>query len=228
MGLFSRRRPDDPAAAPDPELVGFARALIRPGFVSRGEAVLAVRDHFEIDSDGRAAVAVDAAWRDRLTELNRSAGPGDYDRMAAAFARIRQQGLVARMNFACCQTCGTAEIDDERTPLKGAAPGKYPWREWAYTFFHQQDAERLADSPSVLYLSYSAFRAAPHLDPALVRAARDGDADAERRVHAETDRAVGTVVASALREHGLAVDWAGDPAERIEVRITDWRKPLPV
>ncbi len=228
MGLFSRRRPNDPAAMPDPELVGFARTLIRPGFVSRADAVQAVHDHFEIDSDGSAAAAVDAAWRDRLAELNRFGEPGDYDRMAAAFARLRQQGLVARMNFTCCQTCGTAEIDDERTPLKGAAPGEYPWREWAYTFFHQQDAERLADSPSVLYLSYSAFRAAPHLDPALVRAARDGDADARRRVHADTDGAVGSIVVAALREHGLEVDWAGDPGDRIKVRITDWRKPLPV
>lgn len=230
MGIFSRRRPAGPAEpTPDPELVAYARTLIRPGFVARADAVQAVRDHFEIDDlDRGPAAAVDQAWGERSAQQQKWREPGDYDRMAAAFARIQQQGLVARMNFACCQNCGTREIDDERTPRRGAAPGEYQWREWAYTFFHQQDAERLADEPAVLYLSYSAFQAAPHLDSALVQAARAGDDDARRQVRIETDRAVGTIVADALREHGLTVDWAGDPEERIKVHITGWRKYLPV
>lgn len=229
MGIFSRRAPANPPAPADPELVTYARALIRPGFVGRADAVADVRDHFEIDEDDRRPeAAVEAAWREREAEQHTWREPGDYDRMAAAFARIQQQGVLARMNFACCQNCGTDEIDDERTPLRSAEPGQYSWKEWAYTFFHQQDAERLAESPSVLYLSFGAFRAAPHLDPALVQAARDGDTDAERRVRVETDRAVGTIVTSALREHGLTVDWDGDSAERITVRITGWRKYLPV
>lgn len=234
MGIFSRRRPDagspdEPAPVADPELVEYARTVILPGFVGRSDAVVAVRDHFEIaDDDRRPEAAVEAAWLALQAEQRKWREPGDYDRMAAAFARIQQQGVLARMNFACCQNCGTDEIDDERTPNKRVAPGEYPWKEWAYTFFHQQDAEGLATSPSTLHLSYSAFRAAPHLDPALVRAARDGDADAKKQVRVETDRAVGTIVAGALREHGLTVDWDGDPDERIKVRITQWRKYLPV
>lgn len=230
MGIFSRRRPAELAQPPpDPVLVDFARTLIRPGFVTRTEAAQAVRDHFEIDDDDRRPeAAVESAWRKREAEQHTWREIGDYDRMAATFARIRQQSLLARMNFTCCQTCGTREIDDERTPLRGAAPGEYPWKEWGYTFFHQQDAERLVDEPAVLYLSYSAFRAAPHLDPALVQAARDGDDAARRQVRMETDRAVGTIVATALREHDLDVDWDGDPDERIRVHITGWRKPLPV
>jgi len=70
-----------------------------------------------------------------LAEQQKWREPGDYDRMAAAFARIQQQGVPARMNFTCCQTCGIDEIDDERTPLRRAAAGEYPWREWGYTFF---------------------------------------------------------------------------------------------
>lgn len=235
MGIFSRRRRDEsgepvgPRPVPDPDLVEYARTVILPGFVGRLDAVAAVRDHFEIaDDDRRPGVAVEAAWLARQAEQQKWREPGDYDRVAAAFARIQQQRVLARMNFACCQNCGTDEIDDERTPLRNVEPGHYPWKEWAYTFFHQQDAERLAESPGVLYLSYSAFRAAPHLDPALVQAARDGDADAKVQVRVETDRAVGTIVATALRQHDLVVDWAGDPDERIKVRITDWRKYLPV
>lgn len=230
MGLFWRRRPEDSAPAPDPapnpELLAHARTVIATGFVERMDAVETVRDHFGLDeTDGRPEVAVDRAWRDRSDEQRTWREPGDHDRLAAAFTDLAHQGVVARMNFTCCQTCGTDEIDDERTP--DPAGGRYPWREWAYTFFHQQDAERLADEPAVLFLSFSAFRASPHLDPALVQAARAGDADARRRVRVETDREVGTLVATAIRAHGLTVDWGGDPDQRLRVPITGWRRPLP-
>ena len=228
MGLFSRRRPETSAAPPHPELVDHASTLLVPGFVDRIDAVEMVRDHFDReDGDPDVENAVTQAWQRRRSEQRNWRGPSDYDRMVAAFADLTGQGVLARMNFTCCQNCGTSEIDDERTPLVGAAPGQYAWREWAYAFFHQQDAARLAEEPTVLHLSYSAFRAAPHLDPVLVRAARDGDADAARRVRIETDGAVGTMVAAALREQGLTVDWDGNPDARLAVSITDWRKPLP-
>lgn len=209
-------------------MVEYARTLLRPGFVDRIDGVEMVRDHFDrADGDPRVESSVDLAWRERQDAQRAWRDPSDYDRLAAAFDRLADRGVVARMNFTCCQNCGTTEIDDERTPLAGAEPGQYAWREWAYTFFHQQDAERLVDEPTVLPLSYSAFRAAPQLDPALVRAARDGDAEAARRVRIETDGTVGTIVADALREQGLTVDWDGNPDARLAVLITDWRKPLP-
>lgn len=227
MGLFSRR-PDTAVTTVDPVLLEEARALLRPGFVDRTDAIETVGDRFDrADGDPMVQAAVDLARRERLAAQQTWRGPSDYDRLAAAFDRLGEQGVVARMNFTCCQNCGTDEIDDERTPARGAQPGGYQWREWAYTFFHQQDAERLADQPAVLYLSYSSFRAAAHLDPALVQAARDGDRDADRRVRIETNGAVGRIVADALRQQGLTVDWSGDPGDRIKVRITDWRKPLP-
>lgn len=79
----------------------------------------------------------------------------------------------------------------------------------------------------MLFLSYSAFRASPRLDPALLQAARDGDDDARRRVRVATDTEVGEIVATALRDHGLTVEWDGDPDERLRVLVTNWRKPLP-
>ena len=154
-------------------------------------------------------------------------GPSDYDRLQAAFDELEADRVVARMNFTCCNTCGTDEIDDERTPLDDAGDA-YGFREWQYTFFHSQDADRLAETPGVLYLTYSAWRPSPDLDPALIAAARGGDAEARVQVYQGTDACVGERVAAALRHHGLTVLWEGDPAERIGVSITDWRKPLPV
>lgn len=203
-----------------------AHMFVVPGFLTRAEATEAVREFLELDEDDhRPASAVEAVWRVRLAEQQGWSGPGDYQRLAAAFARLGELGVLGRMNFTCCQTCGTAEIDDERTPADDG--GGYPWREWAYTFFHEQDAERLIESPAILFLSYSAFRPAPDLDPALVQAARAGDEDARRSVVRETDASVGRTVANAVRETGLHVDWDGDPGQRIAVHISDWRKPLP-
>lgn len=226
MGLFTRRRPAEPPI--EPEFFAHARRVIGPGFVTRADAVEAVRDHFGLDdTDRRAESAVAQAWREQSVRQRNWDGPGDHDRLTAAFDRLGRRGVLARMNFACCQNCGTDEIDDERTPLDDAAAGSYPWREWAYTFFHQQDAERLGDGPGVLFLSYSAFRASRDLDPAVVQAAREGDPEARRRVRVETDRQVGGIVTAELRAQGLAVQWDGDPGERIRVMITEWRRPLP-
>ncbi|MDI9902924.1 hypothetical protein QM716_24015 [Rhodococcus sp. IEGM 1409] len=92
--------------------------------------------------------------------------------------------------------CGTTEIDDERTPSEPDENG-YPFAQWAYTFFHMQDAERL------------------------------GDETAKAHVIAQTDQTVGRQVADALRAQGLSVDWNGDNNQRIRVTDVRWRKPLP-
>ncbi len=147
--------------------------------------------------------------------------------MQAAFDELEADRVVARMNFTCCNTCGTTEIDDERTPDPDAAEGAYPFQEWAYAFFHSQDAERLADTPADLYLTYSSFRPAPDIDPELMARARAGDEDARKQVVSHTDATVGRIVVDALTARGLTPVWSGDPAQRIAVPITDWRKPLP-
>ena len=79
--------------------------------------------------------------------------------------------------------------------------------------------DRLATFLSVVAVGLGAYA---------VAAARGGDAEARVLVYQGTDACVGERVAAALRHHGLTVLWEGDPAERIGVSITDWRKPLPV
>ena len=241
MGIFDffRRRPesDEPEqnapaeeAIPqmDEDLFQAARDAIAPGFADRGEARERVADEFELEhTDPEVARAVDAAWNAQLAEETRwPAGSSDYERVARAFAALEEQGLIARMNFTCCNTCGTSEIGDERTPL--ADPGKgYGYREEQYVFFHQQDADRLAEEPADLLLTFSAWRASRNTDPEVLAAARRGDDEAAQRIRIETDREVGERVAAALRAEGLVVHWSGDPAQRIAVQIDHWRKPLP-
>ncbi|MGO4205003.1 hypothetical protein AB4Z09_25350 [Rhodococcus sp. TAF43] len=165
-------------------------------------------------------------WNERLQEQQRWSAPGDYVRVAAAFADLEQRSILARMNFTCCVRCGTVEIDDERTPADPPMDGWYPWQQWAYTFFHMQDAELLGDEPADLLLSYSAFRPAPDTDPVLIAAARGGDETARQEIVTHTDGVVGRTVVDALEAQGLTVDWNGDTSHRIRVADVVWRKPL--
>lgn len=238
MGVFDRfRTKSPPVVAPVAldldELRDTARTWIRAGFVPYdGFAERLAEYHEDLCDDPGALLAaarsvVDEEWARRLIEQATWAEPGDHERLRAAFEDLEGQGLVCRMSFTCCQTCGTAEIDDERSLRESAAEGEYPYAEWAYVFFHEQDAERLADEQPSLWLSYSAWHAAPGLDPELVERARAGDSGARQEMVRQTDAAVGRKVHEALVGAGLEVDWDGDPARRISVRLRDWRRPLP-
>lgn len=214
------------------ELRETAREWIRSGFHDKdglADELAEYRDDLEVEPQvvQRAATGiVEEEWATRLAEQQAWTGDSDYAKVQRAFDVLADRGIVARMNFTCCQTCGTAEIDDERTPLPD--PGDdYPFAEWGYTFFHQQDAERLADSPADLYLSYSVFKPAPGIEDDLVERMRAGDDVARQEVIERSDVLAGTAVADALRAEGLEVDWNGSNATRIRVAIAEWRKPLP-
>lgn len=240
LGRFRRQRDDqrEPRALSSllseqqlDELRETAREWIRSGFHGRADlpAELAeYRDDFDVEPAVvlRAATSiVEEEWAARLAEQRTWVGDSDYAKVSRAFDALAGRGIVARMNFACCQTCGTAEIDDERTPVDDPGEG-YPFREWGYTFFHQQDAERLGDGPCDLYLSYSVFAPAPDLGGLDLARLREGG-DAAQDVIRRSEVAVATAVADALRAEGLEVAWDGSTASRILVSIPDWRKPLP-
>lgn len=81
--------------------------------------------------------------------------PTDCDRLDAAFATLDQQGITARQNFACCQSCGHAEIRGE---MPAAARG--------YTFYHQQDTEHVV-ADGTLFLAFSSVSKADEDDIAI-------------------------------------------------------------
>lgn len=224
----ARERPDvtDVPDVPAEDIREYAIQAIFPGFMSREESIQSVRDVLEIeDTDTRPESMVEEIWQQRLAEEASWGYDSDCRRLEAAFAQLQEAGVVARMNFTCCNTCGTDEIDAERTPIE-VADG-YPFQETAYTFFHQQDAERLGQDPTVLYLTFSSWMPAADTDPAMLSAARAGDSVAREAVTSYTDTQVGVTVTEALRTQGLTVNWDGDHLKRIAVEIERWRKPLP-
>jgi uncharacterized protein DUF6891 len=230
MGFLDRfrRQPAGPAVAtsadPRSDLAGWVAELVGPGFLTRAEAEHIVVEAVEEDPEGYPGLgpldarAVLAEVWDRLA--GRQAGwrdEGDYEPLRQAFGELESDGVVARMNFTCCGTCGHAEIGGER-----------PASSWGYTFFHQQDSERLHPGGSDLFLAFGAFGPVPTLDPALVERARAGDDAARQEAVAQSDVTVARRVVSALERHGLQVDWDGTSGRRIRVEGLDWRKRLPV
>ncbi|MFC9693742.1 DUF6891 domain-containing protein [Kribbella sp. NPDC056951] len=174
-----------------------------PGFHSRAEVVEYAIEYAEDDgvlTAEQVTQLVDEVWQQRLREQQEWAEVTDADRFAAAFADLEAAGVVARMNFTCCQGCGASEIFDERPADRESS---------AYTFFHQQDAEQLADNPAVVFLAYGAF-------------------DADETTWETRAVEVGHQIVATLRTHDLPVTWSGTSGQRIQVGPLNWQRRLPV
>ncbi|MCM2391058.1 DUF6891 domain-containing protein [Streptomyces albipurpureus] len=175
---------DDPRGAgevPDGEPAGSAGASDRREGGRRGSAVVV--------TTGQAESLVNRLWLERVAEQSEWEGETDPERLARAFAALDASGITARENFACCHSCGQAEIGGAGSPT---ARG--------FVYFHAQTAEQASERG--LLLHYGGF---------------DSSAD--------TTRAIGREVVSALTEVGLATDWNDDPSKAIEVPL-EWRRRL--
>ena len=183
-----------------------ARRMILPGFMPLDEVHSIVAELAEDEDSPPAAerirAIVDQLWSERLAEQSTWHDLSDADRLDAAFTELEAAGLVARMAFTCCGSCGVAEIGDE-VPQGATARG--------FVFFHQQDGDVLAEPDPYLYLSYGAF-CGPMTN------------DVEGRKATEE---IGQLVARYLDAHGLQVDWDGTIAQRIRLFDLDWRRRLP-
>ena len=125
----------------------------------------------------------------------------DCDRLDKAFTELEDNGIVARQNFTCCQTCGHAEIWDEVDQLKqDLEQANKSIGPQGYVFYHMQDTE-LAVEDGMLYL---AFGATENADDADIRVAQR--------------------VSEILRKYGFNVNWNGTLDSRICVTGINWRR----
>jgi hypothetical protein len=120
--------------------------------------------------------------------------PTDCDKLDAAFDNLNRQGILARHDFACCQSCGRAEIWDEIQQAVSMGQDVI-----GFTFYHQQDTEHALEGLGVtLYYDtinkeYSAFK-------------------------------IGNCIVAALESAGLCVEWIGSSNERIIIKPFDWKR----
>ena len=129
-----------------------------------------------------------------------------------AFAALRERGVAAEQAFSCCNNCGFHEIHEV-----AAGP------QWAgFVFFHMQDAERLIETGET-YLSYGMFwrhyRTREESD-AMSRTEKDA------YYKEQTLDLMRRVVVPVLREHGMEVDWDGDPDARVLVRGAEFYRAI--
>ena len=211
------------------ELAVFIRTLLVAGFWNHDDLrdwVLEWVDDSGVVQPDEATALFESMWSARLAEQASWPDTGDYGRLQWAFDHLNTEGILARMCFSCCTGCATHEIDDERTPNPDPDDW-YRYREWAYTFFHEQDAHGLGRPNPSVYLGYSAFRPHPALPQSLIAAASRGDAAAAQEVRERTDTMVGQRVVQIARHFGLTAEWSGASSTRILLAMNDWRKPLP-
>ncbi len=117
------------------------------GHVIAEDAIESFEDDYEgEDLPGAVAELVEQEWMAHLLSQPPHSQTTDCDRLDAAFADLEESGVVARQHFACCQSCGNAEIGAEIADTPGAH---------GYVYFHMQDTESAADGGS-LYLCYGA------------------------------------------------------------------------
>lgn len=195
---------DGGPTSPVDEMRQFIRTQVAGGFLDADEVEQSAMDCFEDDLAGEhldpamlkriAGVETDKAFAAQLDAQRQWPAVTDCDRLDRAFADLNQHGIVARQNFACCNTCGHAEIGDEI-----ATAQKSGTKVIGYTFFHLQGTEG-AVAHGDLYLAYSDLA---------------GDETGGVKI--------GRTIVESLEQHGLVVEWNGSFDKAIRVKLT-WQR----
>ncbi|MEU3557841.1 DUF6891 domain-containing protein [Streptomyces fragilis] len=149
---------DEPESVPPLELSAEDRQTLEErlrlslacGYVDRA-ALAEIAEEYLVTAEcrpltrGQARRLADALWLERVGEQAGWQGETDPERLSRAFARLREHGIVAREDFACCRTCGDAEIGAESQP-----------GDRGFVYFHSQCTEGAALGQG-LHLLYGTF-----------------------------------------------------------------------
>ena len=198
--LFRRKPSESPGpqspseAAAGKEVEAFIREKVVEGFFDRDTIV---QYAVEIAEDENASTSlveripqmVDEALESHSRDQARWPSVTDCDRLDRAFQELEQRGIVARQNFACCQTCGNSEIGEPIAEARKKGPVK------GYVYYHEQDTER-AGSGQELYLASGSV----------------GGTE-------EDALAVANTIVEKLENQGLTVRWEGKLDKRIIVEL---------
>ncbi|MBX9572377.1 MAG: hypothetical protein K2X77_26005 [Candidatus Obscuribacterales bacterium] len=181
------------------ELEQFIGRRVAEGFDSEEDIVEGALEYFEHDFPGDnlpevAARLTEEAIKKHLDNEKTWINSTDCDKLDVVFDQLEGEGIVARQNFTCCQTCGHCEIWEEVEQTRQERPVS------GYVFYHQQDTERACDE-GILYLAYGAT---DNTDEAAIKVAR---------------RAT-----EVCQNNGFKVDWNGSLDKRICLVNFDWRR----
>jgi hypothetical protein len=120
-------------------------------------------------------------------------------RLNAAFADLRRQGILAKQNYACCQTCGFAELRYEAKLV--ARQGR---EVLGGIFYDMQDADDLKKDGKCC-LAYVGLGLYP---------------DASAGAQDDATLRVGRIACETLRRRGVSVVWDGSAESWIRIDLT--------
>lgn len=100
-------------------------------------------------SAAQARHLVDRLWLESVAEQSTCGGETDPERLTRAFLILEASGVTARENFACCRSCGQAEIG-----AAGSADAR------GFVYFHAQCTDAAACDHG-LTLLYGGFDGTP-------------------------------------------------------------------
>ena len=115
--------------------------------------------------------------------------------IARAFAKLRKNDFIARMNFSCCGGCAVYEIGylaKAKCEKKGVSNPS------GFAFYHRQDGDHLREYGEV-FIGFG------------------GHEDEEDKHFSISPAEAAEKIVTALCAEGLEVDWNGDVTQRIHV-----------
>ncbi|MEV7602553.1 hypothetical protein AB0O91_34790 [Kitasatospora sp. NPDC089797] len=128
----------------------------RAGLAEQAEEYLVTAERRPL-SRAQAGQLADRLWLERVGVQGGWVGETDPERLARAFAALEEAGVTAREDFACCRSCGEAEI---------GAVGEPEAR--GFVYFHSQCTESAAAGHG-LSLLYGGFDGSPETTAAVGR-----------------------------------------------------------
>ncbi len=182
---------------------GLIATRVLEGFDTRDEIVENYTHylHEHGHEEGASALAMrltDEALAEHQKRQSSWPDTTDCDRLDAAFAELERRGIVARQNFSCCGTCGSAEIWDEMVQTRDAGQHVI-----GYTFYHMQDTESAVEGYG-LYLNYGATE--------------EGE---------DAAIAIAQEIVDVLNDNSFSTEWNGQWSTRIRFAI-DWKRRRPI
>lgn len=193
------------------ELSRFIRLGLRTGFQSHAaieqDAIENFSDEYGGDDLARCVKAMISEFSAEL-EAERLSWPAvtDCDRLDAAFEELNAAGIMARHDWWCCNTCGTAAMPDEFARLGGL------WRGTpivGYVFYHRQQTESAVEGGGI-FLGYGTT-----------------DFVSTDQDYEERSVAIAHVAKKVLESHKLAVSWDGTFARKLLVDLCWQRRSRP-
>ncbi|MCJ1712885.1 hypothetical protein [Curtobacterium sp. VKM Ac-2922] len=244
--LFWRRQPKpvinqsqydvlDDVVPDDEDLYGIVSERLLPGYSRLEDVVQDLVEEYQeaLETETERTEETfrhDVTWMARTLWHGRRLDEADYEamaasehhRVAAAFKHLSGAGFVT----------GECLGDDQSSAFALARAARHPTAdgghdEWAYAYFHEQDAAVLSEMPAKLFIAFGAFTTSPSFDDETVNRAMLTDRG-RAAIEDQSRLDAGQKVAAALIDAGLIVEWDGTTGRRIVVHVERWLHPLPV